>query len=139
MLTILPMFFEHVLTVKSSIISIDSNITENIIRKVINVQQVKFRAKNAALRNSSITWIFLQRLPIQNHQKPSITEKRRNNTNDLTRNSIRLLFVKKTSMPNSGKSLGYIKCYKTLWPLFINGVNCLMDSATSRRHFRFYH
>ena len=37
MLTILPMFFEHVLTVKSSIISIDSNITENIIRKVINV------------------------------------------------------------------------------------------------------
>ena len=32
---------------------------------------------NWALRDSNINWIFLWRLPIQNHSKPSITEKRR--------------------------------------------------------------
>ena len=37
-----------------SSISTDSNITDNIIRKVINVQQKKCRTKNRALRNSSI-------------------------------------------------------------------------------------
>ena len=35
-------------------------------------------AKGGALRDSSINWIFLQRLPIQNHSNPSITEKRWN-------------------------------------------------------------
>ena len=39
-----------------------------------------------------------------------ITEKRRNKANDLTWNSIRLKFVKKTSMADLVKSLGYIKC-----------------------------
>ena len=55
--------------------------------------------------------MFLWRLPNQNHLKCSITEKRRNKTKYLTWNSIRLKFVKKTSMPNPVKSLGYIKCY----------------------------
>ena len=40
------------------------------------------------------------RLPIQNHLKPSITQKRRNKAKYLTWNSIRFTFVKKTSMPN---------------------------------------
>ena len=39
------------LRVESSTISIDSNITYNIIRKVINVQQEKYWTKNGALRN----------------------------------------------------------------------------------------
>ena len=47
-----------------------SNITDNFIRKVINVQQKRCRTKNGRLKNSSINWIFLTRLPIQNHLKP---------------------------------------------------------------------
>ena len=68
------------LRVGSSIISIVSNITENIIMKVINVLKEKFRTKNGALRNSSINCKFLWRLPDQNYLKPSITEKRWNKT-----------------------------------------------------------
>ena len=45
--------------VESSIISIDNNITDNIIRKVINEQYEKCRAKKGPLRNSSINQIFL--------------------------------------------------------------------------------
>ena len=61
------------LRVGSSIISIDTNVTENIIMKVINVLKEKFRTKNGALRNSSINCKFLWRLPDQNYLKPSIT------------------------------------------------------------------
>ena len=46
--------------------------------------------KNGALRNSSINWIFLWRLSIQNHLKLSITEKGINKAKYLTWNSIRL-------------------------------------------------
>ena len=63
------------------------------------------------MRNSSINWIFLLKLSIQNHPKLSITEKRRSKTKYLTWNSIRCKFVKKMNMPNPVKSLGYIKCY----------------------------
>ena len=68
------------------------------------------------MRYSSINWIFLWRLPIQNHSKPSITEKRRNKAKYLTWNSVRLKFVKKTSMPNPVKSFEYIKCYRLRSP-----------------------
>ena len=53
------------------------------------------------------------RLLIQNHPKPSITEKRGNEAKCLTWNSIKLKFVKKTSMSNPVESLGYIKCYSS--------------------------
>ena len=53
------------------------------------------------------------RFPIQNHLKPPIPEKERNKAKYLTKTSIRLTFVKKTRMPNSVKSLGYIKCYSS--------------------------
>ena len=43
--------------------------------KVINVQSKNSRTKNGALRNSSVNWIFLLRVPIHNHPKQSITEK----------------------------------------------------------------
>ena len=75
---------------ESTIISIDSNITDNIMRKVINALQEKCTTRNRALRNYSIKWIFLWILPIQNHSKPSITEKRQNKTKYLTWNSIKL-------------------------------------------------
>ena len=91
------------------------------------------------MRNSSINWIFLWRLSIQNHSKSSITEKRRNKAKYLTWNSIRLKFVKKTSMPNPVKSLGYIKCYSSSSPkpfqspsIFIR-YNCKKIWSWSRR------
>ena len=55
----------------------------------------------------------MRRLPIQNHLKPSITAKRRSKAKYLTWNSLRRKFVKKTIMPNLGKSLGYVKCYSS--------------------------
>ena len=50
-------------------------------------------------------------LSILNHLKLSITKKRRNKAKYLSWNSIKLKFVKRSSMPNPVKSLGYIKCY----------------------------
>ena len=47
------------LRIESSIISIYSNITDNISRKIINVQQENCRTKEGALRKPSINWIFL--------------------------------------------------------------------------------
>ena len=65
---------------------------------------------------SSINWIFLWTIAIQNRLKPSVTEKRRNKAKDLTSNSVRLKFVKKANMPNSIEYLGYIKYYSSSSP-----------------------
>ena len=46
------------------------------------------------MRNSRINWIFLWRLPIQNHSKLCITEKKRSKAKYLTWNSIRPKFLK---------------------------------------------
>ena len=51
--------------------------------QVINIQLEKCWKKNGALRNSSINWIFLRRLPIQNNSKSSFTEKRSHRPNNL--------------------------------------------------------
>ena len=67
-------------------------------------------------RNCSIKWIFLWRLSIQNHSKPSINEKRRNKVKCLSWNSMRLKFGKKASVSNPVKSLGYIKCHNLSSP-----------------------
>ena len=72
--------------------------------------------KYEALRSSNIKWIFLWRLSIQKHSKLSITEKRGNTTKYLIWNSVSLKFVKKTSMPNPVKTLGYIKCHSSSSP-----------------------
>ena len=61
----------------------------------------KCRNKNGALRNSSINWIFFGRIPLQNHPKLSIPEKKRKKAKYLTWNPISLTTVKKTSMPQS--------------------------------------
>ena len=45
--------------------------------------------------------------------EPIITEKRRNKTKYLVRNSLRCKFVKKNSMLNSVESPEYIKCYSS--------------------------
>ena len=61
-----------------------------------------------------------------------ITEKRRNKVKYLTRNSIRLKFVKKASMPNSVKSLGYIKYYSLSSPRFVKSLAILSDTTVRR-------
>ena len=79
------------------------------------------------------------RLAIQNHLKPSINEKRRNKAKYLTWNSIRLKFVKKTSMPHPVKSLGYIKCHSSSSPRPVKSpsnsirYNCEKICSWSRR------
>ena len=50
------------------------------------MSEEKCRTKNRVLRNLSINWIFFWRLSIQNHSKPSITDKRRNRAKWLTWN-----------------------------------------------------
>ena len=52
------------LRIECSIISIDSNIENKTISKVINIQQEKYRTKNGAQKNSSINWIILGRFPL---------------------------------------------------------------------------
>ena len=53
----------------------------------------------------------------------------RNKAKYLTYNSIRLNFVKKTSMPNSVESLGYIKCYSSS-----SGLRPVKSPSSSIRH-----
>ena len=61
----------------------------------------------------------MRKLPIQNHLKLPITEKRQYQAKHLTRNPIRLKFVKKTSMPK----LWYIKCYSSSNPRSIQNTS----------------
>ena len=96
----------------SSIISIATNITDNTPRKVINVEQETCRTKNGALRNSSKNWIILWRIPIQNHSKSSVTEKRRNKFKYLTWNPITIWLVKNISILTPAKSLEYKRWYR---------------------------
>ena len=79
--------------IESSIISIDSNIIDNIIQKVISMYCEKCRIKNKALRNSINNWKFLQWLLNHNHSKETISEKRWNKAKYPTRISIRLEFA----------------------------------------------
>ena len=93
--------------VESSIISTDSNIMYNIIRKAIMYSREDGRSKN-----TSISWIFTRF--IQSYSKLSISEKRRSTAKYLTRSSVRLKVLKKTSMPNPVENFRYIKLYRSI-------------------------
>ena len=99
----------------------------------------KIRTKNGNLRKSSIKWISFWQLPFQNRLKLSITEKRRNKVKYVNWSSIMLKFVKKTSMQNPVKSLGYIKCYSLSSPRPVKSpsnsisYNCQRICSWSRR------
>ena len=67
-----PYQFLPQMRAESRIINI--NITDNTNKQVVNIQKGMYRTKNGAFKNSSISWIFLQRLLIQNHSKVSITD-----------------------------------------------------------------
>ena len=83
----------------------------------------KCRTRTASLRNTSINWIFLERLLIQIISKPFITKKIQNKAKHLTRNAIKGTSIKKKSMSNSFESLRYIKCYSlsspNLWQVLV--------------------
>ena len=55
--------------------------------------------------NSNINWIYLWRLPIQNHSKPSFTEKGQNKAKYVTWNSRRLKLRRKTKALNISNTL----------------------------------
>ena len=79
--------------------------------------------------SSSINWIFLWTLAIQNHFEQPIAEKRRNKAKYLSWNSITLKSVKKASMPNSAESLGYVKCYSWSSPRSVkNSSNSIKNN-----------
>ena len=61
--------------VESTTISINSYIKDSIMRKVINILQEMSMTKYGDLGSTSIKWLLLQRLYIQNHFDPTITEK----------------------------------------------------------------
>ena len=63
------------LTVESSTMSIDENITENIIRTKISVLKGRNRTEDGAFMNTNIDQELLQRLPIKNHLKLFVAEK----------------------------------------------------------------
>ena len=94
--------------------------------------QEKCRTKNEALRISSINWVFLWRLSIQNDSKLSITEKRRNKANYPTWNSTWHKFVKNSSMPNPVKSFGYIKCHSSSSPSLLKALAIRSDTTVRR-------
>ena len=116
--------------VESSIISKDRTITDNITMKMINVYLENCKTKNRPLGNFSINGIFFSRFPVHNNLNPQITEKRRNKAKYLTWNSIKL--VKKTSIPNSVESLGYIKCYSSVVPDLLKSL-AFLSNTTIRR------
>ena len=112
---------------------------------------LKFQGKWIHMRKVMSNFLFLSffqkshsfwqaSLPIQNHPKLPITEKRRNSTKYLTWNSRGPKFVKKTSMPISVEGLGYIKCYSSSCPRPVkspsNSIrhNCQKICSCSRRH-----
>ena len=77
--------------------------------------------------------------PLQNHLKSSTTTNKRNKAKYLTWNSIRLKFVKKTSMSYPVKSLWYIKYYRSSSPKPVKNLsnsiryNCQKICSWSRR------
>ena len=96
---------------EGSIISIDSSITDNIVRKIINVQQEKCRSKNRTLRAPTFTGYACEDFPSRTTRIPLLLRK------EEIRPKARLKFVKKTiSMPNPVKSLGYIKYHNLSSP-----------------------
>ena len=118
----------------NSIISIDSSITDNIVRKIINVLQEKSRSKNRTLRTTTFTGYACEDFPSRTTRIPLLLRK------EEIRPKARLKFVKKNiSMPNPVKSLGYIKCHNLSSPRPVKSssnsirYNCEKISSWSRR------
>ena len=79
------------------------------------------------MNGNGMNGIFLWRLPIQNHLKLCIPEKRLDKAKYLIQDSI-FKFVKKTSMASSVKSLEYIKCCS------LNSLRSIKNSSNSIKY-----
>ena len=125
------------LRIESSIISIDGNITDSIIRKVINVYRRSVGPRMESWGIPALTGYSCEDLPsktTQNHLLLRKEEIRSNIWPDL-----RLRFLKKAGMLNSVESLGYIKCYSSSIPRPVKSpgnsirYNCKKICSWSRR------
>ena len=83
------------------------------------MQSIRITSKPPSRKRNWNQLIQFKILPIQNHSKPSVTEKRGNKDKYLTWNSITPKFANKTRMPNPFKGLGYIKCYNLSSPRLV--------------------
>ena len=91
------------------------------------------------MRNSSITWIFLWRVPIQNHPKPSITVKRRNKAKYLTWNSIRLSLWRRPASQTLSKALDISSATAQAAPCLLKTLKILSDTTAQKRpHFSWW-
>ena len=106
---------------ESTIIS--NNITDNIIKKAINVWWEKCMTKMKPWGIPAVTGYSSEDFPSRTTFKPSITKKRPNKAINLTQNSISLNFLKKTNMRSPGNSLGYIKCFNLSSPRTFKSPN----------------
>ena len=101
---------------KSSIIFIDSSVTDNIIKKVINVKWEGRRAKNEALRNSSINWIFCEDFPSKTTRNHLLLRQEQLRPNIWLEIPHDLSLWRRPACQTYPKSLGYIKCYSSSSP-----------------------
>lgn len=101
----------NIFRVKSSIIRIDSNITNNIMRLIMYCR--KMVGLRSLSGSSGINRSLFRRPPIYNNMGLSITEKWSNKNEKLIGTSRRLHFVKKASMLNTVKRLWYITYYSS--------------------------
>ena len=105
------------LRVERSIISINSNTINKLIRKFIKLWLEKCRSQNEIFRNCSINLIFLRRR-IQNHSKPFIKGKWWNRSNIRPEIPEELKFAKRISMPNPVERLKHEMIYRTLYKFY---------------------
>ena len=81
---------------------------------------------------SALTEYSCQDFPWRTTRSHLLLKKKRNKAKYLTRNFVRRKFVKKTSMPNPVKSLGYIKCYSSSSPRLLKTLAVLSDTIARR-------
>ena len=81
------------------------------------------------LRAPSWTGYLTDDFPSRANWSCLILRKKRNNAKYLTKSSIRLKFMKKTSKPNPVKGLRYINCYSSNSPNLLKALKILSDTA----------
>ena len=103
-----------------SIISIPNHTTNKMFQENISLKQEKRRRRNRALRNTSSNETLIRRFLIRNSLKPTITKKLIDKTEHTSWFSIKLDFLRKTSVLNPIKSLQYISPRTVIGP-----TNCI--------------
>ena len=100
----------------------------------------KFQKRQQMKGQQSYISIFIAYLTFKIAARSTISDmttvlQRQNKAKYLTQNSRRLMFVKKTSMPNPVKSLGFIMCYRLSTPGLLKALAILSDRTVRRSAF----